>query len=95
MEFCGIDASNGGGFEEFRRFQEKIPDNQIIVFDGLNSDRVKFTGNSISAKKLQLLYDRNKGHYNPITNLKRYMAKKHACNGCDTLYNNSYKCDKV
>jgi len=45
------------------------------VFDGLYPHRVMFSGNSLSAKKLYLLYDRDSGHYNVITNLKGAMAK--------------------
>ena len=63
--------------------------------DGLNPDRVIFSGNSLSNKKLYLLYDVDSGHYNVITNLKAAMAKKYICNACDTLYDNSHKCDKA
>jgi hypothetical protein len=45
-----------------------------------------FSGNSLSAKKLYPLYNRDPGHYNVITNLKGAMAKKYICNGCDMLY---------
>jgi hypothetical protein len=83
------------GFEELRHFQEYLSDYKISVFDGLNPDRVLFSGNSISAKKLYLLYDRDSGHYNVITNLKGALAKKYICNGCDTLYDFRLKCDKV
>jgi len=48
----------------------------MIVFDGLNNDSVTFSGNSLSAKKLNFLYDWNKGHHNIITNLKVAMARK-------------------
>jgi len=77
--------SIGGGFEELRQFQDNLSDYQIIVLDGLNPDRVMFSGNSISAKKLHLLYDRDNEHYNVITYLKGGMAKKFICNGCDTF----------
>jgi hypothetical protein len=46
-----------------------------LLFDGLHPDRVMFTGSSLSAKKLYLLYDRDNGHYNVITNLKVAMSK--------------------
>ena len=68
---------------------------KIIVFDGLNPDRVMFSGNSLSDKKLHLLYDRDSEHYNVITNPKGVMAKQYICNGCDTLYDKTHKCDKV
>ena len=46
------------------------------MFDGLNSDRVMFSGNSLSDKKLYLLYNADTRHYNVTTNLKAAMAKK-------------------
>jgi hypothetical protein len=84
LKASGEDLSNGGGFEEIQQFQEYLSDCKIIVFDGLCPNRVKFSGNSISAKKLYLLYDRDSEHYNVITNLKDKMAKKYICNDCDT-----------
>jgi len=65
------------------------------VYDGLNPGRVIFSGNSLSNKKLYLLYDTDSGHYNVITNLKAAMAKKYICNACDTLYDKKHKCDKA
>ena len=59
----------------------------------MNPDVVMFSGNTISAKILNLLYDRNEGHYNVSTNLKGGMAKRHICNGWDNLYEFSPKCD--
>jgi len=56
---------------------------------------VTFSGNSRSAKKLHLLYDPDNEHYNVITNLKGTMAKKYICNGCDTLYDKTHKCENV
>jgi len=64
------------------------------VFDGFYIDRVMFSGNSLSAKKLYVLYDRESGHYNVINNLKGTITKKYICNDCDTLYDNTHKCDK-
>jgi hypothetical protein len=65
------------------------------VFDGLKPDRVIFSGNSVSTKKLYLLYDSDAGHYNVITNLKAAMAKTYMCEACDTLYDNTHKCDNT
>jgi UDP-glucose 6-dehydrogenase len=65
------------------------------VFDGLHPDRVILSGNSLSAKKLYLLYDRDNGHYNVITTLNGAIAKKYICNACDMLYDFSQKCDNV
>jgi len=67
LNASGVYLSNGGGFKELQQFQEYLSDYKIIVFDGLNPDRVMFSGNSLSAKKLYLLYDRNNEHYNVIT----------------------------
>ena len=95
LKASGMDLSNGGAFEELQRFQQYLSDYKIIVFDGLYPDKVMFSGNSLSAKKLYLLYDRYSGHYNVITNLEGAMAKKYICNGCDTLSDHAHKCDKV
>jgi len=61
---------------------------------GLYTDRVMFSGNSLSGKKLCLLCDRESEDYNVITNLKCATAKRYKCNGCDTLYDKTHKCDK-
>ena len=70
LEASGVDLSNGGGLEELRQFQKYLPDNKIVVFDGLRPDRHIFSGNFLSAKKLYLLYYSDSGHYNVITNIK-------------------------
>jgi len=62
LKASGVDLSNGGGFKELQQFQQYLSDYKIIVFDGLYPDRVMFSGNSLSAKKLYLLYDRNNEH---------------------------------
>ena len=73
LNASGVDLTNGGGVEELRQFQAYLSDYKIIVFDGLRPDRVIFSGNSLSTKKLYLLYDADSGHYNVITNLKGAM----------------------
>ena len=70
MKDSGVNLTNGGGFEEHRQFQEHLSNYRIIVFVGLNLDRVMFSGNSASAKKLYLLYGWDSGHYNVITTLR-------------------------
>ena len=95
LETSGVNPSNSGGFQEIRQFQEYISDNKITVFDGLNTDTAMFSGNSLSAKKLRLQYDRDYEHYNVTPNLKGAMAKKYIYNGCDTSWYNTHKCDKV
>jgi len=95
LDASGVDLANGGVFQERWQFQEHLSDYKIIVFDGLNTDRVMFSGNSLSTKKLYLLYDRDIRHCGVITNLKGVMAKKYICNGCDTLYDKKHKLDKV
>ena len=62
------------------------------MFDGLNPDRVMFSGNSLSCKKLYLLYNGDNRHYNVITNIKAAMAKTYMGDACDTLYDNTHKC---
>ena len=61
----------------------------------LNPYRVMYSGNSLSAKKLNLLCDRDNEHYNVITNLIGAMAMRSICNGCDTLHDCRRKGDKV
>jgi len=95
LKASGVDLSNGGGFEEIRQLQNHLSDYQIIVFHGLNPDRVMSSENSRSAKKLHLLHDRDNENYNVITNLQSARAKKFICNGCDTLYDFTHKCDIV
>jgi len=43
LKTSGVYLYNGGGFEELRQFQDHLSDYQIIVFDGLNTDRVMFS----------------------------------------------------
>ena len=81
LNYSGADLPNGGGFKELQQFQEYLSDYNIFVFDGLYPERVMFSGNSLSAQKLYLLYDRDSEHYNVITNLKGAMAKRYICNG--------------
>jgi hypothetical protein len=94
LEASGVDLNNGGGLEELQQFQQYISDYKIIVFDGLHPDRVMFSGNSLSDKTLYLLYDRDSGHYNVITNLKAQWLKSIYVTVV-TLYDNTHKCDKA
>ena len=68
--------------------------NTNSCLDGLSPDRLIFTENSISNKKLYLLYDVDTGHYNVITNIKAAMEMTYICNACDTLHDNTHKCEK-
>jgi hypothetical protein len=74
LKASGFDLTNGGGLEELRQFQKYLSDYKIVAFDGLRPDGVIFSGHSLSAKKLYLLYGFESGHYNVITNLKAAMA---------------------
>jgi hypothetical protein len=94
LKGSGVDLSDGGGLEEFEQFQDYLSDYKIIVYDGLSPDRLIFSGNSLSDKKLYLLYDADSGHYNVISNIKPAMAKKCICNACDALYNNTHTCNR-
>jgi hypothetical protein len=89
-----VDVINDRDLEELREFQEYLSDYKIVAFVALRHDRVIFSGNSLSAKQLYLLYDRESRHYNVITNLKADMAKRYIYNGCNTLYDYTNKCDK-
>jgi len=93
LSASGADLNRGGCFKELEQFQNYLSDYKIIVYDGLSPESVLFCGNSVPNKKLYLLYDG--GHYNVITNLKAAMAKKYICNACDTLYDNTHKCDRT
>jgi len=77
----------------FVRFKRTFRTTKLL-FDGLNPDRLMFSGNSLSSKKLYLLYDWNFEHYNVITKLKGALAKRHICNECDALYDKTLKCDR-
>jgi len=69
LNASGVDLSHGRGFQELDQFQEYLSDYKIVVFDGLNPHRVMFIGNSLSDKKLYLLYNVDNKHYNVITNI--------------------------
>jgi hypothetical protein len=71
--------------EELQQFQDHLSDYKIMIYDGLSPDRLIFSGNSLSDKKLYLLYDSDTGHYYVITNIKADMAKKFVCNAWDTI----------
>ena len=66
----GVDLSNGGSFKGLKQFQEYLSDYKIVVFNGLNPDRVMFSGNSLSGKKLYLLCNADTKHYSLITTLR-------------------------
>jgi hypothetical protein len=57
LNASGVDLSNGGGIEELRQFQAYLSDYKIIVYSGLKVENPMFSGNSLSAKRLYLLYD--------------------------------------
>jgi hypothetical protein len=79
LKASGVHLSNRGGLEELQQFQEYLSECKIIVYGGLSPDRLIFTGNSVSSKKLYLLYNADTGHYNVITNNKAAMAKRYFC----------------
>ena len=83
LKVSGVDFSNGGVFKNFDSFSSTFRITKLL-FGGLYLDRVMFTGNTLSAKKLHLHITGTLGTI--ITNLKAAMAKKYVCNGCDTLY---------
>ena len=60
LEASGFDLTNGG-LEGLQQFQKYRSDYKIVVFYGLNADRFMFSGNSLSVKKLYLLFMWNIG----------------------------------
>ena len=66
-----------------------------MFFNGLNPDRVMFSGNYISGKKLYLPYNADTKHYSVITNINSSIGKKYICKACDNLYDFTHKCDKA
>ena len=95
LKASSVDLSNIGSFEELQQFQEYLSGYKILVFDALSPHRLLFSGNSLRAKELYLLYDPNNVHYNVITNINAAMAKRYICNACDTLKYYTHKCDKA
>jgi len=61
LKASGVDLSNGGGLEELQQFQDYLSDYKILVFEGLSPDRLIFSGNSLSTKKLYLFMIRTMG----------------------------------
>ena len=57
LKASGVNLRIAGGFKELEQSQEYLSDYKITVYDGLNPYRVMFSGNSLSAEKLYLLYD--------------------------------------
>jgi hypothetical protein len=94
LKASGVDLPNGGRLEEIQQFQY-LSDYKITVYDGVSPDRLIFSGNSLSDKKLYLLYDSHSCHCNIITNIKAAMAKRYVCGACDTLHDNTHKCYKT
>jgi len=58
-----VNLSNGGSLQELAQFQEYLSDYKIVVFSGLSPDKIIFTGNTVSSKKLYLLYNAETKHY--------------------------------
>jgi hypothetical protein len=83
LKASGVVLSNGGSLQELAQFQEYLSDYKIVVFSGLSPDKVMFAGNSVSSKKLYLLYNADTKHYSVITNIGAAMAKNYICNVCD------------
>jgi hypothetical protein len=75
LSVSGVKLTNGRGLKELKQFQNYFSDYKIIVYDSLCTDRALSCVNSLSNKKLYLLYD--SGHYNIITNLKATMTKRY------------------
>ena len=62
LKASGVDLSNEGSLQELAQFQNYLSDYKIVVFSGLSTDKIIFTGNSVSSKKLYLLYNADTKH---------------------------------
>jgi len=68
--------------------------NKIIVFNGLNSDRVLFSGKSLSKKIVPAIW-LELWLYNVSANLKAAMVERYIYYLSDTLYDFTRKSDKA
>ena len=83
LETTGINLDRGGGINELEKFQDHFKEYRIVVFAGLNCDKIYFDGQVQSEKRLNLLYDDVDHHYHVITNVTGAMARQYVCKGCN------------
>jgi len=82
MTTC-IDLCNGAGISELVRFLEHFREYKIIVYSGLNSDKIISEGQVDSTKSLNVLYDDVKLYYHVITDLTGAVARRYVCKECN------------
>ena len=75
----GITLDNGGGIPELERFQDHFRQYKIVVYTGLNCDKIMFEGCVESTERLNLLYDEVTRNYHVIGNLTGAMARRYVC----------------
>jgi hypothetical protein len=83
LETTGINLDNGGGIPELIRFQDHFKKYRIVVYEGLNCDKILFDGQIEAPKCVNLLFDDVNRHYHVINNLTGAMAKQYGCKACN------------
>ena len=75
LQTTGINLDRGGGIRELEQFQKHFKDYRIVVFSGLNCEKIYYDGQVESEKRINLLYDEANHHYHVINNTIGAMAK--------------------
>ena len=78
-----MDFKNGAGIPELTRFQEHFHEYKIVVYSGLNCERMMYKGHVESDKCINLLFGEVTRHYHAIGNLTGAMAKRCVCECCN------------
>jgi len=65
------------------KFQVHLKEYRIVVFGGINCEDKYFDGQGESEKRINLVYDDAKRHYDAINNLTGAMAQRYVCRGCN------------
>lgn len=71
--------------DELKLVQVFLLQYEIAVYDKLYTDREFYAGNTESSKKLKLLDDSERKHWDTITNTTGAMSKQHIRNACKYL----------
>ena len=78
-----MDFKNGAGIPKLTRFQEHFHEYKIVVYSGLNCERMMYKGHVESDKCINLLFGEVTRHYHAIGNLTGAMAKRCVCECCN------------
>jgi hypothetical protein len=78
----GINLENGGGIPELEKFQDHFRQYKIVVYTGLNCDRIMYEGQVETSERINLLYDDTARHYHVIGSLTGAMTKQYVCKAC-------------